>query len=151
MPSSIDKADVIPHEYRRDAVKIARHVADHGKLPGSLRSYDFHNAFAFATGTVPEKIRNLYSLGQMASFSDLGKAIERKLSPPKPAQETIYVGDRPMTEKELRREATARKADASLTSDGRNFGSAPPATRKAEAEGETAPAASDWRSAIKGI
>jgi hypothetical protein len=129
MPSSIDKADVVPFDYRPDAIKIARHVAEHGKLPGSFTSYHIENSFRFAVGRLPQSLRQAFNLGDASTFSDLGRAIERRLNPPKPEGEPTYVGDRRLTPRELRLEAAARKA---------------------EAEGDAAPAATDWRAAIKG-
>jgi hypothetical protein len=146
MPSSIDNADIVTFDYRPDAIKIARHVAEHGKLPGSFTSYHIDNSFRFACGRVPASVRALFSLGPMASFGDLGRAIERRLASPKPEPEPEYIGDRPLTEKELRREVALRKAGVDMN-DGGKF-SVPPATPKTESD--ASPAATDWRAAIKG-
>ncbi len=145
MSSSIESADVIAHDYRRDANRIARHVVDHERLPGSLASYEITNAFRFALGRVPQSIRDLYSLGEMASYSDLGRAVERKLNPPKQELEEIRIGEFPPTVKELRRAAALRKAGVDLI--GGSEVSRAPAIRKTDID---ATPANDWRAAVSG-
>ena len=82
------------HRYASDAIRIAKHVALNGALPGDLRSYDFANAFRFATGRIPQGLLEHFDLGVAASFGDLGRAIERKLSPPKWEPDAIVIDGR---------------------------------------------------------
>lgn len=129
-----DHEIIEPQNPAAEAREYARYFLKNGHLPEIL-DWKIANAFKYAWGPVGLNITRALDLGVSASWGEVYRAINHRIDPPKTQKlEPIIVDCR---RPELTKPPRVAKEKV-------------PAPDVLEAETDAAPAANDWRAAIRG-